>query len=212
MKTDFWSARINIAGFLFFLIAGFILLVQVMTGCPKIHYGLMIAYLVVMFAFWPIQIIYHLFLVQKKEIETLRRVDRGSMLFLLAAIFSPVLIRYSIGPAGLIISIILWSLSVVGLIILLSMKELPRILTPKFAFLMGILGIGGILFALNQIPQSGIMLFGIGAAFLIAGGIVYSVKKPDLFPEFFGFHELFHTLMTIGTIFLHFLIAGAFLN
>jgi hemolysin III len=212
MRTDLWSARINIGGFLFFLIAGFILLVQVMTGCPKIHYGFMIAYLVVMFAFWPIQIIYHLFLVRKKEIETLRRVDRGSMLFLLAAIFSPVLIRYSVGPAGLIISIILWSLSVIGMIILLTMKALPRILTPIFAFLMGILGIGGIFFALNQIPQSGIWLFGIGAAFLIAGGIVYLVKKPDLFPEFIGFHELFHTLMLIGAIFLHFLIAGAFLN
>ncbi len=48
--------------------------------------------------------------------------------------------------------------------------------------------------------------------FLIAGGIVYSVKKPDPFPESFGFHELFHTLMMIGAMILHFPISGAFLN
>jgi hemolysin III len=53
-------------------------------------------------------------------------------------------------------------------------------------------------------------LFGAGAFFLIAGGVVYSVKKPDPFPESFGFHELFHTLMMIGAMILHFLIAGAF--
>jgi hemolysin III len=212
MRTDLWSARINTGGFLFFLIAGSILLLQVMTNFPKIHPGFLIAYLFVMFTFWPIQIMYHRFLIQKKEIETLRRIDRGSMLFLLSAIFSPVLVRYSVGPVGLIISIILWSLSVIGMVVLLSMKELPRILTPIFAFLMGILGMGGILFAWNQIPPVGTWLFGIGASSLIAGGIVYSIKKPDLFPEFFSFHELFHTLIMIGAIILHFLISGAFLN
>jgi len=92
------------------------------------------------------------------------------------------------------------------------MKVLPRILTPIFAFLMGILGLGGILFAWNQIPVLGLWLFSIGASFLIAGGIVYSIKKPDLFPEFFGFHELFHALMMIGAVTLHFLIARIFLN
>jgi hemolysin III len=212
MRTDLWSARINTGGFIFFLIAGFVLLAQVMTNVPKIHPGFLVAYLFVMFIFWPIQIMYHRFLIRKKEIETLRRVDRGSMLFLLAAIFSPVLVRYCAAPAGWIISIILWSLSVVGLIILLSMKELPRILTPVFAFLIGILGIGGILFAWNKLPLLGTWLFIFGASFLIAGGIVYSVKKPDPFPEFFGFHELFHTLIMIGAVILHFLISGAFLN
>jgi hemolysin III len=212
MRTDQWSARINTCGLLFFLIAGFVLLVQVMTNGPKIHPGFLAAYLLVMFAFWPIQIMYHRFLIRKKEVETLRRVDRGSMLFLLAAIFSPVLIRYCAAPAGWIISIILWSLSVAGLIILLSMKELPRILTPVFAFLIGILGIGGILFAWDQLPLFGTRLFIIGASFLIAGGVVYSVKKPDPFPEVFGFHELFHTLIMIGAMILHFLISGTFLN
>lgn len=212
MRTDLWSARINTGGFLFFLIAGFILLYQVNANVPKIHTGYLAAYLLVMFAFWPIQIIYHRLLMRKKENETLRRIDRGSMLFLLAAIFSPVLIRYCAAPVGWIITVILWSLSVAGLIILLSMKELPRILTPIFGFLMGILGIGGILFAWNQLPLSGTRLFIFGASFLIAGGIVYSVKKPDPFPESFGFHELFHTLTMIGAVILHFLISTAFLN
>lgn len=212
MRTDLWSVRINTGGFLFFLIAGLILLFQVRTNVPQIHPGFLAAYLFVMFAFWPIQIIYHRLLMRKKENETLRRVDRGSMLFLLAAIFSPVLIRYCSAPVGWIISIILWSLSIVGMIILLSMKELPRILTPIIGFLMGILGIGGVLFAWNQIPPCGTWLFIFGAFFLIAGGAVYSVKKPDPFPEFFGFHELFHTLIMIGAVILHFLIAGAFLD
>jgi len=212
MRTDLWSARINMGGFLFFLIAGVILLVQAMTTVLKIHFGFLIAYLLVMFLFWPIQIAYHKLVIQKKDVETLRRIDRGSMLFLLAAIFSPLLVRYGADSAGGLISMILWLLSVIGMMILLSMKELPRILTPIFAFLMGSLGVCGVLMAWNQIPPLGTWSFGIGAFFLIAGGIVYSVKKPDPFPESFGFHEVFHSLMMIGAIFLHFLIAGAFLN
>lgn len=67
MRTDLWSARINTGGFLFFLIAGLILLFQVLTSVPKIHPVFVIAYLLVMFLFWPIQIIYHRFVIQKKR-------------------------------------------------------------------------------------------------------------------------------------------------
>jgi hemolysin III len=32
----------------------------------------------------------------------------------------------------------------------------------------------------------------------IAGGVVYGTERPDPFPNIFGFHEIFHLLVTVG--------------
>ena len=179
--------------------------------CFKIHPGFLIAYLLVMFLFWPIQIIYHRFVIQKKEIETLRRIDRGSMLFLLAAIFSPILVRYGADSVGWVISIILWSLSVIGMMILLSMKELPRILTPIFAFLMGILQVRGFI-SLESDSSVRDMVIRHRGVFSDCGRHRLFREETGPLSECFGFHELFHTLITIGAIILHFVISAAFLK
>jgi hypothetical protein len=121
--------RINTGGFLFFLIAGFILLVQVMTTVPKIHLGFLMAYLLVMFMFWPIQIAYHKFVIQKKDVEScgvsigVHAVSSGGDFF---TPFGPLWHRFCRG----IIQLILWSLSVVGMMILLWMKGLPPYFIP----------------------------------------------------------------------------------
>jgi hemolysin III len=40
----------------------------------------------------------------------------------------------------------------------------------------------------------------IGGAFYTLGGVVYGFKKPDPWPQWFGFHEVFHTLTILAFI------------
>ena len=41
------------------------------------------------------------------------------------------------------------------------------------------------------------VLLVVGGGLYTLGGIVYGLKRPDPFPTWFGFHEVFH-LLTIG--------------
>ncbi len=46
-------------------------------------------------------------------------------------------------------------------------------------------------------------LIGIGGLLYTAGGIVYGTKKPNPWPRWFGFHEVFHAF-TLGGFLTHF--------
>jgi len=49
----------------------------------------------------------------------------------------------------------------------------------------------------------GLMWMFVGGLFYTLGAIIYALKKPDLFPGFFGFHEIFHVFILMGS-FAHF--------
>ena len=52
-----------------------------------------------------------------------------------------------------------------------------------------------------------ITLIAVGGGLYTLGGLVYGFKKPDPFPTWFGFHEVFHTL-TIAAFVCHYVAAS----
>ncbi len=208
-KRDFWSVLVNGIGFLCFIIAIPLLLTPTRLQ-DTINSPSLLIYSINLLIFWPIQISYHALITSENERDGLRRVDRGSMLFLVSALFTPILWKLGLDGFGLIILILLWTLSIIGMILLLAIKNLSRKLTPILGFIIGIIGIIGVLIYISEIQPQGQILFLIGALFLILGGVVYAIKKPDLKKEIFGFHEVYHTLNLIGCIFLHLLILEIF--
>ena len=60
----------------------------------------------------------------------------------------------------------------------------------------------------KNLPWQAIVLIATGGAVYIAGAVIYAIKKPNFFPGIFGFHEIFHILVTTATV-LHFI--GIFL-
>jgi hemolysin III len=162
--------------------------------------------------FWPIQILYHLLYENEDSHPILRRIDRSSMLLLVIAFFTPPLLRFVSTPINLILLIVLWILAITSVLLLLGLKNLSRKLAPVMGFLLGIIGIIALSMNFAKIPHIGQIHFLLGAIFLIFGGIVYAVKKPKLNPDIFGFHELYHLLTLVGTIFLHFLVINALIG
>lgn len=209
MKTDITSAIINSFGLLFFFIANLMIILQVGKISNMILQVWIILYGITMIIFWPIQIIYHIQVYKKKNPDLLRRIDRGSTLFLVVSVFSPLLTQYTTATFSLVANIILWIAAGFGMTLILTLKNLSRKLAPILGFLLGIFGIITLLSYMSNIPQKEFILFICGAGCLMISGVIYAIKKPDLKPDIYGFHELFHTFMTIGAIILHFLILMA---
>lgn len=57
--------------------------------------------------------------------------------------------------------------------------------------------------AFNKVPLGCFGLIAVGGISYTVGAIIYIVKKPNWFSNF-GFHELFHIFVMIGSLF-HFL-------
>ena len=56
--------------------------------------------------------------------------------------------------------------------------------------------------ALPQIARgigvTGTILLALGGVAYTAGAVIYALKKPDIVPGVFGYHELFHALVLIA--------------
>ena len=59
-------------------------------------------------------------------------------------------------------------------------------------------------FYLPALTESGgvavVTLIAVGGLFYTVGGIVYGTKRPDPFPGWFGFHEVFHSLTIVAYV------------
>ncbi|MHA1339086.1 MAG: hypothetical protein ACTSRZ_04845 [Promethearchaeota archaeon] len=232
--TNRSSIIVNFVGFIFFILMNLNLLVNELgKGDPNaLSLILVVIYFVIHIFFWLIQMIYHYILHKGGKSPIIQRIDRASMNFLISAMFTLILILYTMNkpvtdfnplllgiinssfgsiPLGIIIVlVILWLLTFLSLVLLLVIKNLSRKLAPILGFIVGLIGIFTVIAIINLFPLESVVFFVLGSLFFISSGIVYVLKKPNIKPNIFGFHELFHSLLTIGAVFLHIVIIIGF--
>ncbi len=209
MDKDQTSALVNSVFYCLMIILSSLLLQSVVQNGNDEQLALVIIYFVVQLLFWPIQMSYHLFEHKGDHKPMLQRIDRGSMLFLIASIFSPILLNYVNRPISIAIVIVSWVLVAIGFTLLLVVKNLSRHLAPVLAFVVGLIGIFTLISYLGNLSGGEMGLFFIGVIFFLSSGVIYVLKKPDPKPETFGFHEMFHTMLSIGAVLLHFLVVSS---
>jgi len=134
----------------------------------------------------------------------LQRVDHSTIYLVVAGTFTPIAIGGLRGTA------VWWCLGLVWLIALvgISLKfVLPGVSTRLSVILQLVMGWTIILW-LPQISSSlgteAIVFIAVGGLFYTIGTVIFMTKRPRLFPRSFSYHELFHVLVVLASVF-HFL-------
>lgn len=146
--------------------------------------------------------VYHFFNGSGKKLLILRKLDHAMIYVLIAGTYTPVLLKYLSGLEGWIFTIAIWICALVGIVIKLCWFSAPRWLQTLLYIAMG----WAILFDISIFrSMSGMAVFLLAAGGLsyTVGGVIYMLKKPNLSAAF-GFHELFHMFVLLGSFF-HFL-------
>jgi len=144
--------------------------------------------------------IYHLFGKPAEEISFTRKMDHASIYLLIAGTYTPICTLLINNTLSWIILIIIWLLTIVGMSTVFFeffWKFFPRWASTGIYALMGWISII-LIYSLRFYPDIMIWLF-IGGFSYSLGGIIYAIKKPNITKEF-GFHELFHIFILLGTI------------
>ena len=152
------------------------------------------------FVLYSASTIYHLFGAPASEIGYLRKIDHASIYFLIAGTFTPFCALIAKGVLGYSLLIIIWILALAGssTIFLNSFwKHLGRWASTGLYIFMGWIA----LFMIYPMRMYPIIITWIivGGIFYTIGAAIYATKKPNLFKGF-GFHELFHIFVLLGTI------------
>lgn len=153
--------------------------------------------------------IYHFFNGSGKKLMILRKLDHAMIYVLIAGTYTPILLKYLPALESEIFTIAIWACACIGIIIKLCWFSAPRWLQTALYIAMG----WAILFDLSifqSMSGAAVFLLAAGGTSYTVGGVIYMLKKPNISAQF-GFHELFHIFVLLGSLF-HFLMIFFFVS
>ena len=136
----------------------------------------------------------------------LRRFDHSNIYLLIAGSYTPFALLLLTGSARVSLLVIAWTGAILGVLFRIFWIDAPRWIYTPIYFALGWVAI----FYARDFASAGpavITLIAVGGGLYSLGGLVYGLKRPDPFPTWFGFHEVFHSL-TIAAFACHYIAAS----
>ncbi len=134
-----------------------------------------------------------------KVLARLRKLDHAMIYVLIAGSYTPICLKYMSGMKGIIFSLVLWLIALIGSVVKLCWMKAPRWLSTAFYLIMG----WSIVFdwkSLTLLPAGAVALLLCEGISYSIGAVCYIIKKPNL-SKLFGFHESFLIFILLGTLF-----------
>ena len=153
--------------------------------------------------------LYHWIKTTPKHELFLRKLDHISIYLLIAGTYTPVLYYGLEGLWRWVMLAIIWILAAVGAIMKVWLVDLPRVITAGFYLLLGWLAVIPFGQLVQTLPKPAIYLMIAGGVSYTVGAVIYATKIFNFIPKHFGFHEIFHIFVSLGTV-LHFLMIFLF--
>ncbi|GAA0179536.1 hemolysin III family protein [Clostridium sediminicola] len=144
--------------------------------------------------------IYHWYIASEKTIEILRKVDHSMIYILIAATYTPICLITLKGLTGYILLTVVWSLGIIGIVLKLLWLNAPRWLYTSFYLILGWAAIFVIYPLYKILPTAGLMLLFAGGISYSVGAVFYATKSERIKIWKFGFHEIFHIFILIGSL------------
>ena len=147
--------------------------------------------------------VYHFINSTPKVTLILRKLDHSMIYILIAGSYTPMLVCYYPAVQRTWMLMAIWFIALCGIAVKLMWFGAPRWLSTGFYLLTGWFVLVD-LKPLLQMPAMALALLAGGGIAYTAGGIIYGLKNPNFSPAF-GFHELFHVFVLLGSL-LHYLV------
>ena len=132
-----------------------------------------------------------------------RKLDHLAIYLLIAGTYTPFCLVTMHGPWGWSLFGIVWGLALIGMLTQSICMNADRRFTTLIYIGMGWTILIALKPLLETLNPNGIWLLSLGGVVYSVGGIIYALKKPNL-SKYFGFHELWHVFVLLGSFF-HFL-------
>ena len=140
----------------------------------------------------------------------LRRFDHANIFVLIAGTYTPYAMLFLDGGARITILGVVWGAALVGVFFRIFWVDAPRWLyTPMYIALgwAAVFFIPDFVHGAHHFPDgiaiATLTLVATGGVLYTLGGVVYGLKRPNPWPRWFGFHEIFHAF-TVAAFVAHY--------
>ncbi len=186
------------------LAAGIVLVVMSPTAATRVGSALFAASALLLFG---VSAVYHTGTWSPRAWALLRRFDHANIFLLIAGSYTPFSIILLEGTEQLVLLSVVWSGAILGVLFRVFWTGAPRWLYTPIYIALGWAAVFFIPGFFRGATELGIgvgtavfVLILTGGALYTVGGVVYGFQRPDPWPRWFGFHEVFHTLTILAFV------------
>ena len=138
----------------------------------------------------------------------LRRFDHANIFVLIAGSYTPLTLILLEGTQRTLLLATIWTSALLGVLFRVFWTDAPRWLHTPIYIAMGWVAIVFLPdFARGAYDRLGgdigtavLVLIAAGGALYTLGGVVYGFQRPNPWPRWFGFHEVFHTFTILAFV------------
>lgn len=143
---------------------------------------------------------YHLVVSSDKVISFLRRLDHAMIFILIAGSYTPFCLIALNGSTGWVLFSLITLIAITGVSFKLIWFNCPRWISTIIYVGMGWIAIFLIVPLYKALSLNGLLLLVLGGVFYTIGAVIYATKPRFLKFKNFGFHEIFHIFIMLGTL------------
>ena len=138
----------------------------------------------------------------------LRRFDHANIFVLIAGSYTPLTLILLEGTQRTMLLATIWTCALLGVLFRVFWTDAPRWLHTPIYIAMGWVAIvflpdfarGAYERLGGDIGTAVMVLIAAGGALYTLGGVVYGFQRPNPWPRWFGFHEVFHTFTILAFV------------
>jgi hemolysin III len=187
---------------MFFVSLGATIMLLLMTETSKEFWSILI-YSIGLLSMLGISAIYHRIQWYPQSRALWRKLDHSGIYIMIAGTFTPVSLLALSDESGIRLLTIIWVIAFFGILQSFFFVTIPKIFSSILYLIAGYM-------VIPYLGELSAKLSTVAMIMLIAGGVTYSLgalayafKWPNLSPRIFGYHEVFHVLVSIAAI-MHF--------
>jgi hemolysin III len=143
---------------------------------------------------------YHGVISTEKVIFNLKRLDHSMIFILIAGSYAPFCLLAIGGSFGTTMFTIMMSIAAFGIIFKLCWFNCPRWLQTSMYIAMGWSAVFMLKPLSAVLPLTSIFWLVLGGILYTIGGVIYGAKPKKLKIKNFGFHEIFHIFILLGSL------------
>lgn len=142
---------------------------------------------------------YHTFHISDRVHRILKKVDHCMVYVLVAGSYTPICLITLRGWIGWTMFGVIWALALGGIILKIAWIDAPRWLSSLTYILMGWVAVLAIVPIAQNMAAAGVAWLIAGGVVYTVGGVFYALKIPRINTRCFGEHEFFHILCLLGS-------------
>ncbi len=128
----------------------------------------------------------------------MRRADHSMIFVFIAASYTPVSVLVLHGTLSDVVLAVVWGGACAGVILKLVWIAAPKWLSAVLYMALGWVSVATLPALWTGLGWLAVLGFAVGGALYSAGAIIYATERPNPWPQTFGFHEIFHTLVIVA--------------